>query len=342
MSRLLLIHCQTHVLLVTYSKPKEVAIRQVPWIPPLPGNCRTRSGRGYLLALVLLFCIGCGKSGGPPEVCWGRKGTQPGDLARPRAIAIDAQDRLYIIDFTARIQVFDRDGKFLNLCWTTPDFRDGRPSGISIDRQGNLLVSDSHYYCVRVYSPEGKELRVLGGASEGPAKLGYVSDCVQDAEGNYFLAEFWPKHRLTKLDPDGKYIKSWGSEGDEPGQFARARALALGPDGNLYVADACNHRVQVFTRDGQLVRIWGEHGSEPGQLSYPYDLAFGPGGDLYVVEWDNHRVQKFTPDGRSLGCWGEPGRLPGQLHNPWALAVDSHGRIHVVDTENHRIQRIDL
>jgi DNA-binding beta-propeller fold protein YncE len=126
----------------------------------------------------------------------------------------------------------------------------------------------------------------------------------------------------------------------EPGQFARVRALALGPnDGLLYAADACNHRVQVFTRDGELVRVFGESGSEPGQLLYPYDLAFGPDGLLYVAEYGNHRVQKFTKEGEHLGMVGGPGRGPGQLHCPWALAVDRWGRVHVVDTENHRVQR---
>lgn len=296
-----------------------------------------------LLGLGLLLPAGCGGVRTEPEVCWGRKGTQPGDLVRPRAAAMDRLDRLYIVDFTARIQVFDREGAYLGPCWTTPDFRNGRPSGLSIDNDGNLLVSDSHYFCVRVYSPEGQELRKIGGeAGAGPGQLGYVSDAVQDAAGNYYLAEFWPNHRITKFDRDGRFLKSWGTEGAEPGQLARARALAFGPDGNLYVADACNHRIQVFTPEGAFVRCWGTHGQGPGELSYPYDLAFGKQGVLYVAEWDNHRVQKFTAAGESLGCWGGPGREVGQLHNPWALAVDSRGRVHVLDTENHRVQRIDF
>lgn len=290
-----------------------------------------------LAALLPFLAVACGNgSTDKPELVWGRRGVQPGDIVRPRAIAIDKKDRLFIVDFTARIQVFDRDGKFLDHCWTTPDYRNGRPSGLSIDNDGNLLVCDSHYNCVRVYTPEGKELRVLGQGLD----LGYVSDVVQDDDGNYFLGEFGEIQRITKLDPDGKLIKRFGSAGPASGQFARIRALALGPDKLLYVADACNHRVQVFTRDGEYVRCFGEPGAEPGKLSYPYDLAFAPTGELYVVEYDNHRVQKFTKEGKSLGCWGGPGREPGRLHNPWALAIDSNGRIHVVDTENHRVQRI--
>lgn len=276
-----------------------------------------------------------------PELVWGRRGVQDGDLVKPRAAAIDARDRLYIVDYTARIQVFDRDGKFLDHCWTTPDYRNGRPSGLSIDRDGNLLVSDSHYHCLRVYSPEGAELRKIGGeAGTGPGQFGYISDALQDADGYYYVAEFGENQRITKLDPEGRYVTSWGSPGTEPGQLARARALALGPDGNLYVADACNHRIQVCSRDGQWLRSWGHAGSEPGALSYPYDLAFNRHGELYVVEYGNQRVQKFTPDGVSLGCWGEPGHKPGQLHSPWALVVDSRGRVHVIDSENHRVQRV--
>jgi sugar lactone lactonase YvrE len=286
------------------------------------------------MCIVLTGCSGDMRE--EPELVWGRRGVQRGDLVRPRAIAIDRQDRLYLVDFTGRIQVFNHDGQYLEHTWTTPDYRDGRPSGLSIDRDGNLLVSDSHYHCVRVYTPEGELLRTIG-ADLG---LGYISDAVQDEDGHFYLAEFGEQQRITKLDDKGRLLQQWGSAGAEPGQFSRPRALALGPDGLLHVADACNHRIQVFTRDGEFVRAFGKPGTKAGELSYPYDLAFAPSRELYVIEYDNHRVQKFTKDGKSLGCWGGSGRTPGRLHNPWALAVDSQGRVHVVDTENHRVQRI--
>jgi DNA-binding beta-propeller fold protein YncE len=292
-------------------------------------------------SLLLFACTGCGEPGQQPELVWGQYGTQPGDFVKPRAIAIDARDRLYIVDFSARIQVFDRDGSYLGLGWTPPDYSNGRPSGLSIARDGNLICSDSHYHCVRIYSPEGQEVRKLGGvAGTEPGQLGYVSDTVQDQDGNFYIGEFCENHRISKFDKDGEFIKCWGSEGVEPGQFGRIRALALGPDGNLYVADATNHRIQVFTCDGALVECWGQPGTALGQLSYPYDLAFGPAGELYVVEMGNHRVQKFTAHGSSLGAWGGPGREPGRLHEPWALAVDSKGSVHVLDSLNHRVQRI--
>jgi len=293
------------------------------------------------LAVVALCCLpGCGIHS-TPEVVWGKRGVADGDFIKPRAIAIDRQDRLFIVDYTARIQVYDRDGHYLGPTWTTPDYRNGRPSGLSIDRDGNLIVSDSHYNCFRIYAADGRELRKFGGtAGTQPGQLGYVSDVVQDADGYFYVTEFGENGRISKFDADGHFVKCWGSPGSEPGQFARARALALGPDGNLYVADACNHRIQVFSRDGALVRILGTPGSGPGELSYPYDLAFNSKGALYVVEYGNNRVQKFTADGKSLGCWGSGGAAPGHLAAPWALAIDSHDRVHVVDSENHRVQRI--
>jgi DNA-binding beta-propeller fold protein YncE len=297
-------------------------------------------------AAAVLFApllAGCGGPSATPEVVYGKRGVNDGEFVKPRAVAIDADDHLYIVDWTARIQVFDRDGNFVGPSWTTPDFRNGRPSGLSITNDGNLLVSDSHYHCLRIYSRDGKLLRTLGGeAGSGPGQLSYISDALQDADGYFYVAEFGENQRISKFDAAGKFVKCWGGPGSEPGQFSRIRAMALGPDGLLYLADACNHRIQVFTRDGALVRYWGTQGHEPGQLSYPYDLAFAPGKTpcLYVVEYGNNRVQKFTPEGESLGTWGGPGREPGKLGGPWAIAVDSQGRVHVIDSENDRVQRI--
>jgi hypothetical protein len=303
------------------------------------------SRRGLLLAAGLLLLSGCRNNAKDPEMVWGRRGISEGELVKPRAIAIDSKDRLYLVDWTARIQAFDRDGKFLGHSWTPPDYRNGRPSGLSIDKDDNVVVSDSHYHCVRIYSPEGKLLRTIGGeAGSEPGQLSYISDTLRDKDGNFYIAEFGDNQRITKLDPNGKFIKCWGSPGSEVGQFARVRAMALGPDGNLYLADACNHRIQVFTTDGDFVRCWGQPGAGPGQLSYPYDVAFAPSANpaLYVVEYGNHRVQKFTMAGESLGVWGRPGREPGCFSSPWALAVDSRGRVHVVDSENDRVQRIEF
>ncbi len=304
---------------------------------------RLRKAVFFVIAVGAFTIVGCGAGKGKPEIVWGERGVLDGEFIKPRAAAIDAYGRLYIVDYSARIQVYDTNGKYLGPTWTTPDWSGGRPSGLSIDREGNLLVSDSHYSCIRIYDRQGKELRVLGGQTGSkPGQFGYISDVVQDSDGHYYVSEFGPlTQRITKLDPDGTYLTSWGAPGTENGQFAQIRGLELGPDGLIYAADSCNHRIQVFTRDGKFVRTWGQPGTEPGSLRYPYDVTISPKPPhhVYVIEKGNNRVQKFTRDGEPLGIWGGPGREPGKLYAPWAIVVDPRGRVHVIDSGNNRVQR---
>lgn len=298
--------------------------------------------RPVLLFLTLcgLAAAGCGPSS-KPDLIWGKRGVLDGDVVRPRAAVIDGDDRIWVVDFTARVQAFDLDGNYVGPTFTPPDFRNGRPSGLGITRDGKLIVCDSHYSCIRIYAPNGTELKVIGGdKGTAPGQYGYVSDAVQDADGFFYISEFGINERITKLDADGRFVTCWGKSGTADAEFNRIRALTLGPDDRIYVADSCNHRVQVFTKTGELMQVIGSEGDAPGQLKYPYDLAFGPKGDLYVAERGNHRVQKFSAAGVSQGVWGGPGRQPGQLADPWALVVDRKGRVHVIDTENHRVQRI--
>src|SRR3954470_6938837 len=101
----------------------------------------------FLLPLALLALAGCGGAAAHPDLVWGKKGVRDGDFVRPRACVIDRRDRLHVVDFTARIQAYDLDGHYLGLTFSTPDYRKGRPSGLAVDRDGNLIVSDSHYNC---------------------------------------------------------------------------------------------------------------------------------------------------------------------------------------------------
>lgn len=279
-----------------------------------------------------------------PDKVWGKLGIGDGRFSKPRALAIDIQDRLYIVDMTARIQVFDTEGQYLR-GWQTPEHANGRPTGLSITPDGKLLVADTHYHRVLTYTLTGElvEKATLGGTlGQGPGEFGFVTDAVRDHEGNYFVAEYGEYDRIQKFSPEGRFIREWGGHGSEPGEFLRPQHLEFDAAGQLWVADACNHRLQVFDRDGKQVAMWGTQGTSPGQLQYPYSLAFDGQGHVLVCEFGNHRVQKFTVGGSSVACWGSEGRRPGQLFNPWALALDSQGRAHVLDSNNHRVQRIIL
>ena len=286
-------------------------------------------------------------SSGKLQAVWGRRGVGPGRLHRPRAIAVDDREHVYIVDMLARIQVFDRDGKFLR-GWRTPVSDNGRPTGLSIDRDGNLIVADTHYFRVLFYTPSGQllEQRTLGGiAGREPGQFGFITDCVQDSLGNYYVSEYGEFDRIQKFDRDGQFLMQWGGQGAGPGQFRRPQSLALDAHEHLWITDACNHRIQVYDAKGdqpRLVRQWGTAGPQLGQLSFPYGLALDGRGHVYICEFGNHRVQKLTEEGVPVASWGQCGRQPGELYNPWAIAWDHHRQLFVLDTYNHRVQRISL
>lgn len=293
------------------------------------------------ISLVLTGCDGVG--GARPELIWGIHGTKPGWLHKPRAAAFDRDDRLYLADLTDRIQTFDRDGKFLH-SWRTPDLNVDGPSGLTVDRLGRLLVSDTHFYRVLVCSRKGEILFQIGDGIQGttPGRFGYPTDTVIDKSGNFYVADYGDNDRIQVFSPEGKWLRQWGGHGYGLGEFLKPRALAIDDQDQIYVADSCNHRIQVFDTSGKLLAHWGTRGTDLGQMSYPYDLAIGPDDTLYVCEYGNHRVQKFSLDGRPLGVWGGPGRGPGQLYNPFALAVDQTGAVSVIDSNNHRVQRFRM
>jgi len=278
-----------------------------------------------------------------PDLVWGVHGVKPGHLHKPRAATFDAKDHLYLADLTDRIQVFDRDGAYLR-GWRTPQFNVDGPSGLTIDRFGRVLVADTHFYRVLVFSGAGELVFQIGDGVQGstPGRFGYPTDVVIDRAGNFYVAEYGENDRIQVFSPEGRWLRQWGGHGYEPGEFLRPRALAIDEKDRIFVADSCNHRIQVFDTQGKLLDSWGSRGERLGEMSYPYDLSIGPDRCLYVCEYGNHRVQKFTLGGKPLALWGSAGRGPGQLYNPYALAVDSLCNVSVVDSNNHRVQRFRM
>lgn len=262
-------------------------------------------------------------------------------------MAIDSQDRLYIVDKLARIQVFDTNGEPVVPGWRTPAWENGKPTGLTVDVHPDgserLLVADTHYYQVLSYTLEGRliEEETIGGTNGyAPGEFGWVTDAARDSIGCLYVAQYGDNDRIQKFSPEGDYLLEWGSHGGSPGQFRRPQCLFFDAQDRLWVCDACNHRLQVFDTTGELLFTWGKEGSARGQLYYPYHAVMAPEGILYVTEYGNSRIQKYTQEGESLGTWGREGREPGQLWNPWSAALDSKGRLHVLDSNNHRVQRV--
>jgi predicted membrane-bound mannosyltransferase/sugar lactone lactonase YvrE len=137
-----------------------------------------------------------------------------------------------------------------------------------------------------------------------------------------------------------------GAAGTAPGQFQSPRAVALAPDGSLYVADSMNNRIQHLSPDGSVLQVWGTRadiaqGEAPGgTFNEPWGIAVAPDGSVYVADTWNYRIQKFTADGKFVTMWGYFGQAsdsPEAFYGPRGLAVDAQGRVFVADTGNKRI-----
>ena len=125
-----------------------------------------------------------------------------------------------------------------------------------------------------------------------------------------------------------------GHHGSGEGYFDYPCGIAIGPRGNIYVADTFNQRIQMFRSDGEFITEWDG-------LSYPYGVAVSSSGYVYVADSMNNRIQKCYPDGTLIAQWGRYGTEEGQFKGPYSLDVDSSGNVYVADTYNNRIQKFD-
>jgi uncharacterized protein (TIGR03663 family) len=138
-------------------------------------------------------------------------------------------------------------------------------------------------------------------------------------------------------------VASWGMAGAGDGQFTSPKGVGVSSQGEIYVADTFNHRIQVFDADGGFLRQWGSEGNQPGQFKEPWDVAVSPEGEVYVTDTWNHRVQVFDSQGVFLRMWGTFGEVaepmgPGDiLYGPRDLVFDAEGNVYLSDTGNKRV-----
>jgi sugar lactone lactonase YvrE len=152
-------------------------------------------------------------------------------------------------------------------------------------------------------------------------------------------SDFFP--RAVRSVACGTFLAKFGRQGSAEGQFHTPEGLAVDVDGNVFVADSGNHRIEKFTRNGIFLLQWGSQGSGEGQFFDPEAVAVDQNGNVFVADSGNHRIEKFTRNGIFLLQWGSMGSAQGQFHTPDGLAVDADGNAFVADLNNNRIEKFD-
>jgi DNA-binding beta-propeller fold protein YncE len=292
-------------------------------------------------ALCLNGCGGTWSSTRGKARVWGGPGRRDGQFIKPRAIAANGGE-VFVVDVTGRVQVFTPEGDFKRL-WSTPDYRNGTPTGLAFDPQGNVIVPDTHYSHILTYDRSGTLLDQWGEYGKAPGRFIYPTDVVLGPDGTYYISEYGlDADRMQVFDASKKLLRYWGGTGEAPGQFSRLMGIEMNSKGLLFVADTGNHRIQCFNSQGSLIRVISGAGTESGRIKFPYQLALAPDGTVFTCEYGNHRISRFNADGTFVATLGGPGRAPGQFNGPRGVAVSDDGWVFVADTDNHRVQRFRL
>jgi DNA-binding beta-propeller fold protein YncE len=298
-------------------------------------------------------------------------------FSNPMNAAVTDEGILYVVNRSnsfqapmgaARVTVCNVEGEYLGE-FAGYGMDDGNfvwPTGIAVDKQGNVYVTDEHRHDVQVWDKDHNFVRTWGGLGDGDGQLNRPGGVAIDTRGDVIVTDCL-NNRILKFSPQGKLLAKFGSPGSDQGQLNMPWGLGLDGQDNVYVADWRNDRVQKFSSDGKYLATFGTPGSETGQLSRPSDVAVDLDGNVCVADWGNERVSIFEPSGyplttlvgdADLSKWGAEyisanydivhGREIAadmtpekRFWGPTGILVDAAGHLMVVETCRHRVQIYD-
>lgn len=261
-------------------------------------------------------------------------------LVVPNGIATDSKGRVYVADSKVRaIFVVNPENGNYEVIKNGSDARFQWLTGLAIDDSDRLFAADSGLRHVLVFDANHKFEGAISQGLVAPGGIGidnenrqlYVADAEQDLVFVY------------DADPPYKLIRTLGKPGTKhtstvQGEFAKPTGVAVDKDGNVYVADTWNNRIEVFDADGMFIRTFGKAGDGPGYFARPKGVAIDSDGHIWVADAVQDRVQVFTPEGRLLIWMGGHGLLPGQFQSLVNVAIDKKDRVFTTEQLAGRLQ----
>ncbi len=240
---------------------------------------------------------------------FGKPGKGPGELDRPMNLTV-RDGALYVAEyFNDRIQVFALDGvsrRLIGKAGSGPgEFN--APGGVAVSSDGSLYVADFYNHRIQKLTADGKFVRQWG-ASAGRKPLSdangisfsYPTDVALAGDGKLVVADGY-NDRVQVFNADGSFSHKWGGPfaaniyGPFNGWFATVTSVAIGPKGNIFVADFYNDRIQKFMPDGTFLTSFGRRGNGKGELRYPIAVAVAADGSVFVADYGNNRITKWAP-----------------------------------------------
>jgi sugar lactone lactonase YvrE len=266
--------------------------------------------------------------------------TFPFQLIGPYGIAIDSKGLVYVADQkVGGIFIFNTETHDTQMIRNGSEAHFGWINGLCFDDDDRLFVSDGKMHRVLIFNAKHElESQVTDGlvdpvgvAIDTANRFLYVVDTQQD--------------QVIVYDADSlKLLRRIGAGGKNhflttPGDFAAPQGIALDADGNLYVTDTLNDRVEIFDADGVFISTFGKNGDGPGRFARPKGIAIDGDGHIWVADEMQDRLQVFNRDGQLLTYIGTGhGELPGQFKALVGVAVDKKNRVFTTEQYPGRLQ----
>ncbi|KPJ95641.1 MAG: hypothetical protein AMJ53_02310 [Gammaproteobacteria bacterium SG8_11] len=256
-------------------------------------------------------------------------------MSKPFDVAV-CQGLIFVSDTVLRsVLVFDVPGKRFYQIGAEETALVRKPLGLATDEECNLYIADGTTRQIMIFNQAGQFLKAIGG-QEWFERLSHVT--VSRDGSRVFAVDTGnirsTSHHVRVFDgQNGKHLFDIGERGEEEGKLNLPRDAELGPDGNLYVVDGGNFRVQVFDQQGKLIRTIGTLGRRYGQFARPKGIAIDPAGNIYVSDAAHGNFQIFSNDGKLLLFVGKRSESfgPANYMLPAGIDVDEDGRIYMVD-----------
>jgi len=243
----------------------------------------------------------------------GSRGPAAARLNGPTNAAVGPDGTVFVTDYgNHRIVLYSPTGTYLGeIRRRKKNSRVFRSfNGLTIDRQGNLYVSDYVNDQVLKLSRAGTWLGQWGRPGSRPGQFSGPEGVAVDPRGNIYVSDTdnsrIQEFSLTGSPPRAKYLGIIGTKfGSNPGNLDKPQGVAIDRNGNVYVADSENDRIQEFSSTGPFLQTIGYRGTAPGQMIRPSSVAVDGRGNIYVAEFSNDRIEKFAPKGHVI--WTTPG-----------------------------------
>lgn len=258
-------------------------------------------------------------------------------------------------------------------------FEDGQGSAarflsmdsVAVDRAGNVYVADTGNHTLRKITRDGIVTTLAGvagqrGSADGvgsEARFYYPHGIAIGRDGNFYVTDSW-NHTIRRVTPRGSVSTLAGlagTTGNSDGRGREARfnypfGIAVGRDGNIYVADEQNCTIRKVTKEGAVTTLAGQAGSRgnsdgtgaAARFNEPRGVATDDSGNVYVADTNNRTIRSITPKGLVAtlsGAAGSAGSADGALgvarfNHPLGVATDRQGNVYVGDTHNHTVRKI--